>query len=274
MLRTYIFKMIRIKLVILSLLITFILTGIVNEMEQTANFLKGEIAAMVEESATYEEILCNPAPENCKGKHKVCGLWDPSHVLCIKYPCGETFDNPCVACATKHIVSYIEQPCESVNPISLIEDKNDEVGKIMKDEAIIKELEIVNISTVDDDSKIKIYCTAERPEYCREEWDPVCGYYYSWGKKKGKHALYSNDCFACADHYVEFYIKGECSDMLQSLGISSTGDNLQSYIYQDDCVVQQDNECNGPDQNKVCKDIQQDDCVVQQDDCVVNKMTV
>lgn len=40
----------------------------------------------------------------------VCG-WNDKTVQCIKFPCAQTYSNPCQACAVKHVEYYTEGKC-------------------------------------------------------------------------------------------------------------------------------------------------------------------
>jgi hypothetical protein len=48
-------------------------------------------------------------------------------------------------------------------------------------------------------------CPNDRPEFCTEQYDPVCG--VSGGEAP---QTYSNACHACADHSVDGYLPGPC----------------------------------------------------------------
>ncbi len=83
-------------------------------------FLSIVLLSQCSESTTttelsYPEISCKPKPINCKGINKVCGLFDPTKIQCVRFPCGTTFDTPCQACNDNRIVSYINTPCENIN---------------------------------------------------------------------------------------------------------------------------------------------------------------
>jgi len=57
----------------------------------------------------------------------------------------------------------------------------------------------------------KVYCDPfARPEFCTEEFNPVCA--FSKGRCRGGYCKTTagNKCSACADTKVEFYIRGEC----------------------------------------------------------------
>jgi hypothetical protein len=56
------------------------------------------------------------------------------------------------------------------------------------------------------DTTQRTYCTEEQRnvEACIELWAPVCGY------KSDSSETYSNDCFACANSEVIYWISGEC----------------------------------------------------------------
>lgn len=56
--------------------------------------------------------------------------------------------------------------------------------------------------------KCVIYCQSEdRGRVCYTLYSPVCGFTSGGGKE-----TFSNDCKACSDNQVEFYIQGECEN--------------------------------------------------------------
>lgn len=55
----------------------------------------------------------------------------------------------------------------------------------------------------------RVHCTIEdrHVDICYALYDPVCGY----GAFPSVPRTYSNDCVACIDHSVEYYVRGECA---------------------------------------------------------------
>jgi hypothetical protein len=53
-------------------------------------------------------------------------------------------------------------------------------------------------------TKITI-CPEPRPEFCTQQYDPVCGQLSQGGSQ-----TYPNWCTACSDKSVESYLPGEC----------------------------------------------------------------
>ncbi len=67
---------------------------------------------------------------------------------------------------------------------------------------------IANTSeTVIDTEPQRVYCMAEQrgADFCTEQWAPVCGY-----MEDGTYETYSNDCYACKNPEVVYWIEGEC----------------------------------------------------------------
>ena len=52
-----------------------------------------------------------------------------------------------------------------------------------------------------------VQCSAERPQVCTMEYDPVCAELVSGGRK-----TYSSPCNACADDAVAGYLRGACPE--------------------------------------------------------------
>lgn len=78
---------------------------------------------------------------------------------------------------------------------------------------ILLAIGIVFMSYDSDDSENgfennKNYCSDEsrNVDVCIEVYNPVCGYNSDGEKIK----TYSNDCFACQDSSVEYWVEGEC----------------------------------------------------------------
>lgn len=53
----------------------------------------------------------------------------------------------------------------------------------------------------------RVYCTEEQrfAEVCPMVYEPVCGY-----KEDGTSETYGNDCEACKNPEVIYYVEGEC----------------------------------------------------------------
>lgn len=41
----------------------------------------------------------------------VCGWFDSTKIQCVKYPCANTYSNPCQACANEEVISWTEGEC-------------------------------------------------------------------------------------------------------------------------------------------------------------------
>ncbi len=62
-----------------------------------------------------EGTLCTPAQKKgnlCTMEYApTCGWFDPAQIQCLKYPCAQTFSNPCTACHNVNVVSYTQGEC-------------------------------------------------------------------------------------------------------------------------------------------------------------------
>ena len=67
------------------------------------------------EQVNLTEISCIPKPIMTKGIHRVCGLFDPKQIQCVRFPCGLSFDSAFLACNDPRVISYINTPCENIN---------------------------------------------------------------------------------------------------------------------------------------------------------------
>ncbi|MBU0758347.1 MAG: hypothetical protein KKF44_09835 [Nanoarchaeota archaeon] len=55
----------------------------------------------------------DPRPEVCTEEYSpVCGQFDSTKVQCVKFPCGATYGNACLACADEKVVSWFDGVCE------------------------------------------------------------------------------------------------------------------------------------------------------------------
>ncbi|NUN11519.1 hypothetical protein HUU53_02640 [Candidatus Micrarchaeota archaeon] len=62
-----------------------------------------------------KQTLCTPDQRNVSGCTKelnpVCGWNDPEQIQCIKYPCAQNYDNPCLACTNEQVIGWTQGQC-------------------------------------------------------------------------------------------------------------------------------------------------------------------
>jgi hypothetical protein len=126
-------------------------------------------------------------PHHCpKLKHPVCGLYDPKQIVCIRYPCGETFINACKACKDPRIISFIDGPCETVAPVT-------SAALVQKSTSLKRHHEKKFMC----DSRIQCLCVRGAQFVCAHKNDGTT-YYAPCG------------CRACANFDVKYYTEGLC----------------------------------------------------------------
>ena len=63
---------------------------------------------------TYEKIYCTTEQKSaqvCPEYYSATCGWFNSSIKCLKYPCAETFANPCFACAQANVEYYTIGEC-------------------------------------------------------------------------------------------------------------------------------------------------------------------
>ncbi|MDO8481197.1 MAG: hypothetical protein Q7S65_05300 [Nanoarchaeota archaeon] len=69
----------------------------------------------VQEEGKLQAVDCLPEQRNaeiCTLEYRpVCGWNDPAKIQCIRYPCAQTYSNPCSACQNENVISYTEGEC-------------------------------------------------------------------------------------------------------------------------------------------------------------------
>ncbi|MFC1647957.1 hypothetical protein ACFL1B_00715 [Nanoarchaeota archaeon] len=67
-----------------------------------------------EECPETDKVFCMPEQrdaEICTMEYRpVCG-WNGPNIQCIKWPCAETYSNPCGACSNPDVEYYTEGEC-------------------------------------------------------------------------------------------------------------------------------------------------------------------
>jgi hypothetical protein len=183
------------------------------------------LVACLEEKSTQivspalREISCTPHPMNCKGMNKVCGLFKPELVQCVRFPCGQTFDSPCLACADNRVGSYINEPCENINT------------PLVSTNLITTPTNVVQASHVVQQNNVMQHhmrprhhaflsgcpllkhahlCPKIRTLLCIQIYKPVCAVIFDANGNFQTIKTAPNACEACHNFRVVFYFDGPC----------------------------------------------------------------
>ena len=156
-----------------------------------------------------KEITCpKKRPTICTQEYlPVCGLFDSSHIMCFRAPCGMTYGNKCTACADKNVISYTYGSCDNYS----------QNGIVQTDVILTKNAQNTNIpakkdynydTTQTNNSLQRYFCQGSRT-FCTLNYNPVCGY-KSFTKGESMRETYSNECYACSNPLVNYYTLGSC----------------------------------------------------------------
>ncbi|VVB77981.1 Uncharacterised protein [uncultured archaeon] len=72
------------------------------------------LMAWEENCSTDKKTYCTPKQkkaEICPMYYSATCGWFNNSIKCLKYPCAQTFSNPCVACADEKVEYYTEGEC-------------------------------------------------------------------------------------------------------------------------------------------------------------------